>query len=353
MAQPSTSYIQSIVDSFYTARPEAKGIIVHVVSAKEKGEGSAAVGFADLSKEIALRVENPVLIASNTKTYVSATLLRLVEEGLLTLDDPIGAYLEEDSANLLQQKGYDIDSITIRHLLSHRSGIEDYVGEAYMEKVTQDPMHRWTREEQIQWAMTYGQSLGRAGTVFSYADVNYLLLTEIIEHFSEDPFYESIPKWLGFEDNELNRSWFISLADTPEGSLPLATQYASAFGWKSSDIDPSVDLYGGGGIAATMEDLARFAHLFFEGKIVKDTEVLNQVYADLPAIDSVPTTYHLGVSSSRVGGLLSWGHGGFWGTTVRYFPDLETSISIAVLEKDAADLRGSIMEALVGELKKM
>ena len=120
-AQPSTSYIQSIVDSFYTARPEAKGIIVHVVSAKEKGEGSAAVGFADLSKEIALRVENPVLIASNTKTYVSATLLRLVEEGLLTLDDPIGAYLGEDSANLLQQKGYDIDSITIRHLLSHRN----------------------------------------------------------------------------------------------------------------------------------------------------------------------------------------------------------------------------------------
>ena len=85
------------------------------------------------------------------------------------------------TATLFRNDGYQLDEIKIKHLLSHTSGIDDYVNSDYFEFIDKNPKYRWTRDEQLQLATKIGESLGKPQEVFNYADVNFLLATEIIE----------------------------------------------------------------------------------------------------------------------------------------------------------------------------
>ena len=50
--------------------------------------------------------------------------------------------------------------------------------------------------------------------------------------------------------------------------------------------------------------------------------------------DEIPSKYYMGIQEREIGGLKTYGHGGFWGTTVQYFPDLNTSIAVFLMERD-------------------
>ena len=84
--------------------------------------------------------------------------------------------------------------------------------------------------------------------------------------------------------------------------------------------------------------------------MVRDTTVLNLIHTEVITQDSLPSHYTLGLSASEVNGLQAFGHGGFWGTVVQYFPDLNASISIQVLERDKRAIRKLLMERIVGYL---
>ncbi len=83
--------------------------------------------------------DQPVLIASNVKSYFSAVILRLQEEGKLNLQDPIEKHLSKKTAELFKNDGYDINEIKIKHLLSHISGIVDYVNTDYFDFINKKP----------------------------------------------------------------------------------------------------------------------------------------------------------------------------------------------------------------------
>ncbi len=342
---------QSVINTIYANNPEANGIMVHIESPDKSLAWSGATGYSDTKKQKKIRPNQPALIASNTKMYVSVAVLRLIEDGKLGLYAPIENLLTNRTKSLLQKDQYDLKAIKIVHLLSHTSGIQDYVNDDYMDQITQTPKHRWTRDEQIALAMKVGQPLSKPGKGFSYADVNFLLLTEIIEQKTGKPFYTSIRNLLNYRRNRIKNTWFYTLEPKPRNTLPLVHQFAGELGWDSYHIDPSFDLYGGGGIAATTKDLARFCQLLFEKKIIKDPETLNLIYTDLGVTKNKHGKYLLGLSESKIGGFTAYGHGGFWGTMVQYFPELNTSISVFVLNRDKNKLRKEILEALVKKLK--
>ncbi len=236
---------QESIDSIYNANPDVKGIMVHVESPSNNISWSGASGYSDFNEKQILDAEQPALIASCIKTYISATMLRLVEMGKIQLDLPIKSLLTEDTWKLFHDDGYQLDSIKIFHLMSHTSGIKDYANDSYIEYITENPEHRWTRNEQLQRAVNVGDPLGKAGDIFSYADANYLLLTEIIEGLTDKPFYEAMRELLRYEELGLNNTWFPTLEDTPQNIKPLVHQYWGKQGWDSNNIDISWDLYGG------------------------------------------------------------------------------------------------------------
>jgi len=118
---------QSKIDSIYEKNKDAVGIIVHVEAPKQNISWSYAKGVSDIKTNEVLKHQQPVLIASNTKPYVAAAILRLVEKGQVTIDQPIKNLLSKKTRQLLEKDGYDLNAITIKNLLSHTSGIQDYV----------------------------------------------------------------------------------------------------------------------------------------------------------------------------------------------------------------------------------
>lgn len=281
---------------------------------------------------------------------MAAAILRLVEQKQIGINEPIKSLILPASAKVLAGDGYDLNAIQISHLLSHTSGIHDYINEDYMLFAQSNPKHRWTREEQIKLAAKVGDPLGSPGEVFQYADINFLLLGEVLERKTGKSFYEAIRQLIRYDSLNLNQTWFATLEEKPSSASPLVHQYVTSLGFDSYEVDPSFDLYGAGGIAASTKDLARFSQSLFNGKIVRDPTTLKLIFSPAKTRDNVDHHYHFGLSSSVIAGHQAYGHGGFWGTVVQYIPELDTSIAVFVLERDKRELRADLLERFVNAI---
>ncbi|WP_118972921.1 serine hydrolase domain-containing protein [Taibaiella koreensis] len=329
-AQTIAHRMQHIVDSVYAQNPEAVGFIVHVESPGQKLSWSYATGYSNRKTKQKVSPDEPVLIASNTKPYVAATILRLEEQGKLQIDQPVGPLLKPGTNKTLMAAGYRTDSITLKHLLSHTSGIRDYVDEGYFKFIGTHKKHEWSRDEQIARAAGLGRPLSGPGQAFKYADINYVLLTEVIEHFTGKPFYTSIRTLLDYRQLQLDHTWFAKLEKAPKGIVPAAHQYWDEFGWDTYDLDPSWDLYGGGGMKATLKDMALFFQYLFNGKVIHSDKVLATMYTDVPP--DLQINYCLGIRKIKYSGLMGYNHGGGLGTDVIFIPELNATIAVAALE---------------------
>ncbi|MEM8586012.1 MAG: serine hydrolase domain-containing protein [Bacteroidota bacterium] len=330
-AQGLDERLDALLDSVYRVHEDALGILIHVESPDHELSWTRAIGFPDSSRTIPLDTNQAVLIASNTKTYVSAAILRLVEEGAFQLDDPISDLLHPETRELLKTDQYDLDKITVRQLLSHTSGIHDYVDDDYFGFVIENPQYSWTRSEQIERSVDIRQPLADPGAAFSYGDINYLLLTEIIETQTQKDFYIAMRSLLHYESLGLDHTWFKDLEPIPYELPPFAHQYANDYLWDSYEIDHSWDKYGGGGMASTVRDAALFYQYLFEGKVIEDEDLLQEMYTYvLPQEES---KYCLGIFHLDFGYHLYY-HGGWWGTGVNYSPDTNTSIAVFTLVRD-------------------
>ena len=343
---------QTIIDSIYQSNPKAIGIMVHIESPQKGISWSGSVGYSDAENKIKLTPDQPALIASSIKTYISATILRLQEQNKLSIEDAIKDHLTNRTIKLFESDGYDLDRIKIKHLLSHTSGIEDYANDEYLEWIDKNQKHRWTRDEQLELSIKVGSPLGKPEDSFNYADANYLLCTEIIESVTKKPFYESIRELLKYEELGFSNTWFPILETKNKQTKSLVHQYWGEKNWDSYNQDISYDLYGGGGIATTTKEMAQFSYYLFNNKIIQDENTLNQIFTTIETKDKKDNKYGLGLSIGDVNGYKSYGHGGFWGTVVLYFPELDTSITVFILERDERILRKTILEALVLELTK-
>ena len=349
-AQSIETILQTVIDSIYTANPNSIGIMVHLESPEKGISWSGASGYSDKNTKIILEADQPALIASNIKTYVSATILRLVEVNNLSIHQPIKSLLTERTRRLFERGGYNLDSIMVKHLLSHTSGINNYANQNYIDFIDNNKTYRWTRDEQLELTIKIGAPFAKPGALFNYADANYLLLTEIIENIYKKPFYTAMREILEYEALGFNDTWIPTLEEIPNGTKPLVHQYWGKYNWDSYEIDISVDLYGGGGIASTTKDLASFAYKLFNNEIINDTTVFNLIFTEIPTKDSEPSNYYFGLSLYEYQGLLAYGHGGFWGTRVLYFPELKTSIAVCVLERDMKSLIQDIIDQSIGIL---
>ena len=276
-------------------------------------------------------------MASVTKTFTAATVLRLVESGKLTLDAPINQVIHQKFDLMLREDGYATDIITVKQLLAHTSGMFDHPkSDNFVVGFLEDPMKEWTREAQIRACVEWGDPVGKPGEKFSYSDTGYVLLGHIIEKATELPLPIAVRNYLKFDSYNLkNIVWERGdSADLKPGQR--AHQYFQSkdtFNW-----NPSVDLYGGGGLVATPQSVAMFYKLLFSGEIFEKSETLELMLSPVGLPEESP--YRLGVFEKDYEGTSVYEHGGFWGTLVMYEPTSNTVIAGAVLQqKDYGKLK--------------
>ncbi len=354
---------QSILESAYQEHPDAVGLMVHIEAPDQSISWSGAIGYSDRDKTVKIEADQPALIASITKNYVAVSILRLIEQGKLGLNQSLSQLLSDKTSALMQQNGFDLSAITVAHLLSHKSGIPGHVGTvAFQEKLKNEPMYRWTRDEQIELAISQGIK-DPPGTSFHYTDTNYLLLTEIIEQKTGLKFYNAIKELIGYDKFGLKHTWFYTLEEVPQTAKPLVHQYVPDNNEDSYKIDNSADLYGGGGLAATTSDLAKYAYHVFQGDVFEKKETLKLMFTDIKTtegdsieeyIGNIPCEYFLGIQECGFDGLNSYWHAGYWGTIFRYFPDLNAAVVLYVLnENEFKKIELNLMKQITSVLHQM
>ncbi|MFN7963341.1 MAG: alpha/beta fold hydrolase [Thermoanaerobaculia bacterium] len=290
-------------------------------------EASFALGFVDGMGGRLARPDNPFRIASVTKTFTAVAVMKLVEQGRIGLDQPIAGLLSRASLEALRQGGADPQAITVRHLLGHRSGLGDYaITLEYFQAVLADPQRRWSRLEQLELALALTPPVP-PDLRFAYADTNYILLGEILERATRRPLARALRDTLGFARLGLKSTWLESLEPAPPGIKPRLHQFLAEI--DTTGFDPSFDLWGGGGLVSTVDDLARFFRALFHGRILAPA-TLERMTREVSGGGFAESAYALGLVPFYLGNAECYGHDGFWGVLAGYCPSLDYAFAVSV-----------------------
>ncbi len=330
--KPTLSLHQILEEECCATENGIAGMSLTVVSPDLGIDFSNAIGHNSLERNDTLLVQQPFRIASLTKVFVATAILRLYEQNKLALNDPISQYISEKHRNILTIGGYDPDAITMRHCLTHSSGLYDYAegGPEYIEEASKDPNKRWTRTEQLQFAMDNGLPKGQPGEVEHYSDTGYILLGEIIEERTGLGLAEGLRQLLKFDALGMSATYLESLETRPIGLLPNVRRYMGEI--DASDWDNSIDLYGGGGLVSTTGDLIVFLQALFNGKIFDKTSTLDVMLLKkaYPGKEKKLPNQRLGFGAivGKKTGLEVYLHTGFWGTVFMHIPKYNCSIAL-------------------------
>ncbi len=319
----NSANFQLILDkSVKNKNNQLSGVSMTVIAPKLNILWTGASGFDSKKKTHKLSAKQPFRIASGTKTFVAAAILRLQEEKKLTLEDSIATYLSDEHLQLLRSDGYDPNAITIKHCLLHKSGLFDYAegNTSYIDSIIKNPTKKWTRTEQLKFAMVAGDPLGNPGEVYGYSDTGYILLGEIIEKVTEKSLAQALRQLLGYDRLGMKSTWMEGLEDPPAGISQPVHRYIGDY--DATTLDNSIDLFGGGGISSTTKDLAIFIDALFNGQIFKNTETLSIMLEDPGTLPygAESEDYRMGLSKEGVMGISGYMHRGFWGTVWIHMP---------------------------------
>lgn len=322
---------ESIYDSFGSM----PGVSMSINSPLLKDLWSGAAGYADDEENKILDHSQVFRIASVTKTFVAAAILRLHEMDSLSIDDPISTYLDESILALLRSDGYDSHRILIKHCLNHTSGLADYIfdTENYIDEIIKDPKKRWTRKQQIEGAINWSDKFGEPGEQTKYCDTGYIILGAIIEHFYNGDLAEGLRSLLSFDLLGLSSTWLETLEVHPLENSDKVHRYHGKY--ETTDWDASIDLYGGGGLVSNTKDLATFMSALFNNEVYENPNTLDLMLSIPAYVQSAENNdqkeikyYNYGLWTIVVFGKKVHMHNGFWGITMIYIPAYNTSIAV-------------------------
>ena len=267
---------------------------------------SVSAGIGDLATGAPAPLDGEVRVASNTKMFVSTVVLQLVDEGSVSLDEPVETYLP----GLVQGKGIDGGAITVRQLLQHTSGLPEYVGEIAADAFAVQHAHISPRD-MLDVALD-SQAVFAPGERWEYSNTNYLVLGMLVERLTERPLYEEIDRRI-VEPLHLDHTYLpVPGEQELRGEHPRGYHVDADGELKDiSTVDPSY-AWSAGAMVSAPSELNTFMQALLGGELIS-TASLTELQRAVPAGDELwpVATYGLGLLSFPLpDGSLAWGHGG-------------------------------------------
>ncbi|MEH1127948.1 serine hydrolase domain-containing protein [Micromonospora sp. CPCC 206061] len=279
---------------------------------------TGATGIANLTNAAPTRPHMRHRVGSITKTFVATTILQLVGERRLGLDDPVGTLLPDLVTGEVGQR------VTVRMLLNHTSGIGNYTNELFnsLAAVESARTTTYAPEELVAIALAMPRT-NEPGAAYSYSNSNYILAGLIIQRLTgNDPAAEITRRIL--RPLRLTDTYFPGTDPTIRG--PHAGAYFASFGVR--DVSTFNMSWAGmaGELISTTEDLNDFYRALFGGRVLSPA-LLTQMRTTVPFDPAAPEAggYGLGVYSVATPCGPLWGHdGGVIGhiTMSLHLPDL-------------------------------
>ena len=275
--------------------------------------------------------ETPFAIASVTKTFTAALILRLAEQGRLTIDDRLARWLPNYP---------NAARITLRMLLQHTSGLADFFQNPKFDTALNRAKGRaWTPAEVLPFVAKPAFAPGKG---WGYSNTNYVLLGLVAEMAGGAPWADQVrddffvPLGLA--------STYVQGVGTPNVPPAHANQMFIGYGGKilprdlsdGSTIAPftavATAAYSAGSIASTTKDLARWARALYGGDVLTPASLAEMLTFDPNIERYAALAYGLGVSRVKLDGrFVAVGHtGALAGTraSIRWLPKQRVSVAV-------------------------
>ncbi|MFF3441823.1 serine hydrolase domain-containing protein [Streptosporangium sp. NPDC002721] len=298
----------------------APGVLVGLDRAR--GDITVRSGLGDTAKRTPVPWDAKFRVGSFTKTYVSATVLQLVGERRLSLDDTVHRWLP----GLLTGNGNDGRTVTVRQLLQHTSPVPDYTGKLPMimsqEVFERDRYKTLTERQLVRLAMTLPPRDLSKGQ-WEYSNTNYILLGMIISRVTGNTWQEEVR-------DRIIRPLRLRGTSIPKTSpaipQPHAVGYERFPGEGASQEDPKYGEFldvtrfnpslagAAGAMISTTDDANRFLRALLSGRVLKPAQ-LAEMKKTIPTSKAFQgflpgARYGLGIMliPNSCGG--HWSHGG-------------------------------------------
>ncbi|MEO8671181.1 MAG: serine hydrolase domain-containing protein [Tahibacter sp.] len=310
----------ALVDSIFAQydKPDVPGCAVAVIR-DGKIVYERGYGLASLEHRVPIQPGRTAFnIASATKQFTAASVLLLVRDGKLTLDDDVHKFIPE-----LPDYGH---TIAVRNLLHHTSGLRDYytlLGLAFVSSVD------FTTDAQTMATITRQKALDfEPGSAWGYSSSNYFLLGQIVQRVSGQPLRDfardRIFTPLGMHNTQFLARYDQVVADVATGYQPLPESgyVVDMSNWMTA---------GPSGLRTTVEDLARWDSNFYTGN-VGGAWLPEQLQVRGQLTDGTVIDYGRGLISEDYRGLESVSHdGSFAGYRAQLLRFPKEKFSVAVL----------------------
>lgn len=213
-------------------------------------------------------------IASVGKLISTTYVLKLMEEGLLSLDDPITKYLDTYILDGLFIS--NPNEITIKDCLTHRSGAKDFFegkdkqGNKFTDLVLKYPNQLWDRESILKYSKENLRPVGRKGEKFSYGDTAFMLVLMCVETIKHKEFHILLDEEIFKPLNMMNTQSMIYNYPSENRLCPEHIYFGKVDikDFKSLNCDQA-----DGGIVSTPYDLVLFQKALYSGKIISNESI--------------------------------------------------------------------------------
>jgi CubicO group peptidase (beta-lactamase class C family) len=241
-------------------------------------------GFANLELKAPATKETVYEIGSNTKQFTAAAIMMLVEEGKIRLDDSVTKYFPEAPEAWRR--------ITIRHLLTHTSGIQNHVAVPHWLDVFRTNLLFQTappRDELLK--MFFKLSLEfEPGETWAYDNTGYYLLGIVIEKTSGKSYWQ-------FLDERIFKPLCMNATRSTDPQ-PMVPNRASGYEWKNDRFEnrpillPAI-AFSAGSLLSTVEDMAKWDAALYTGKLLKKSS-LDQMWTAATTNDGAAAPFNYG-----------------------------------------------------------
>jgi D-alanyl-D-alanine carboxypeptidase len=352
----------------------------HAVMSVESRDGSFCWSGAKGNAQpdgTPMEADTPFWIASITKMFIAATILRLQEAGALSIDNTVISYLPEEMLRGVHVvRGVDYyDQLTLRHLLSHASGIPDYLeikdgsGKTLIDRVFEGDDTPWSIHDILEIIREAKKPLFEPKSPDSrryqirYSDTNFQLLIAVIEAVTKSSFSEALSEMLLRP---------LDLAHTYHpGGAPLSpTKPVSAVWVQEKPFQPSTQVMSSiGDLNSTAADLISFMRALLDGRVFSKPGTLELMmgkwhtlsFALSPITPSWPIQYGMGMMRFQLPRFMTpfnptppvIGHSGAVGSWLFYCHSLNLIFTGTVSQLTAAATPFRVIPKLIQKLEKL
>ena len=309
------------------------GVTGIVVGVGLGGEAPAimAAGLANVERKTPMTPEMAWKVASIAKTFFAALALDLEQEGWLSLDDKLRRFLPDVP---------NAGRVSLRQLLNHTSGYDDYITDAFVATAHDEPGRAWTPRDLLVYAQPQRERFA-PGSRYDYSNTTYLLRgMALYAALGQSPAKEIRRRFL--EPLGLRHTWFGAEEPVPRDALARGYADLDDSGVKRDATSEPWPLGGAeGAMVSNAADLIAWSRALFDGRVLPPKRLAEMLtFVAPPEEEGAPGSgYGLGIERSRIDGVMFYGHTGSapgYNSVILYEPATHTAIVVA-LNEDPSD----------------